>query len=68
MGDIPNTLSITSGECVGIYERVDDVNNKPSWSSDDYTILFEDSGWVIKDSNGNVEHVPANWPKVEVVE
>lgn len=68
MEDIPNTLSVTSGDCIGIYERVNDVNSRPAWSSDNHTILFEDNDWVIKDSNGNVEHVSATWPEVEVVE
>ena len=67
MDDVPNTLLVTSGNCTGTYIRVEDVNSKSSWASDTYTILFEDNDWVIKDNNGNVEHVSANWPNVEVV-
>jgi hypothetical protein len=68
MEDIPNTLSVTSGDCIGIYERVDDVNSMPSWATADYTILFKNKKWMIIDNNNNSVYIEPNWPNVEVLE
>ena len=67
MAGIPNTLAINDGICKGTFERGEDINLKPTWASDTYTILFQNTNWYIIDNEGDVKYAAPEWPNVVVV-
>jgi len=78
MEHIPNVLKVTTGNCLGLYSRIDNINNMPAWASNKYIIFFDSNNWLITElnyfadvletSNAKILHTSNNWPEVETIE